>query len=200
MPLTSISGVGGIDWMNKLNAFIAAVNALTSPFTVSTSAQAIAGTDNVTATSPLALAAVIAKLTPISFVGKNLAGACTLTGAKVGDTVVSVTGLISKRLHGVSSSQEIKEFKMPFSNGPQAGAHVVTTAEATASSATFSLNMVFPSHYEAHMVTAAGVPVTLIGATITMTVGTETSGVWSNATLTVANALTAGNIIYWLAM
>ena len=87
---------------------------------------------------------------------------------------------------------------MAYSNSFQAGAHVVTSAEQSGSSATITLGIVNPVSFHVHRTTSAGVMATLVGATITLTVGTETSGVWSNATLTVANALTAGDILYWM--
>jgi len=88
---------------------------------------------------------------------------------------------------------------MAFSDGMQAGAHTVTTAEANASSASITLNMVNPQYYHVHLVSSAGVLVALTGYTVTLTNGTETSGVWSSATLTVAGSLTAGQILYWMA-
>lgn len=60
---------------------------------LATNAEAIAGSDSERAITPAGLAAVTALLDVISFSGKNGAGACTMTGVKVGDVVLSVTGI-----------------------------------------------------------------------------------------------------------
>lgn len=61
---------------------------------LATNAEAIAGTDTERAITPANLVAVTAMLDIISFVGRNGTGACTMTGAKVGDVVLSVTGTV----------------------------------------------------------------------------------------------------------
>jgi predicted metalloprotease with PDZ domain len=60
---------------------------------LATDAEAIAGTDADRSVTPATLAAVTTKLDIISFSGIANAGACTLTGVKVGDLVLSVTGV-----------------------------------------------------------------------------------------------------------
>ncbi len=45
-------------------------------------------------------------ITPVSFVGAAAAGPCTLTGAKVGDKVVFVTGVASGTVGNQSASFE----------------------------------------------------------------------------------------------
>lgn len=60
---------------------------------LATDAEALTGTDTARAVTPANLASVISKVVLWSFSGKNGAGACTLTGAKAGDLVQSVTGL-----------------------------------------------------------------------------------------------------------
>lgn len=59
---------------------------------LATSAETITGTDSERAITPAGLAAVTAKLDIISFSGRDGAGACTMTGVKAGDVVLSVTG------------------------------------------------------------------------------------------------------------
>ena len=90
---------------------------------------------------------------------------------------------------------------MPLSTGVQAGAHTVTSTEANATTVTFTVNMVAPISYHMELL-RSGVLTSLIGAIVTLTTGTETSGVWANGTLTVANgvsfSLTSGDVIYWM--
>jgi hypothetical protein len=62
---------------------------------LATDAEALAGSDTARAITPANLAGVITKLDIISFAGKNGAGACTMTGVKVGDVVLSVTGTVA---------------------------------------------------------------------------------------------------------
>jgi len=60
---------------------------------LATAAEAIAGSDTARAVTPAGVAAVTAKMDIILFAGHNLAGACTMTGVKVNDVVLSVTGI-----------------------------------------------------------------------------------------------------------
>jgi hypothetical protein len=60
---------------------------------LATDAEALAGSDTVRAVTPHGLAGAILKIDSISFVGKNGAGACTATGLKVSDVILSVTGV-----------------------------------------------------------------------------------------------------------
>jgi len=60
---------------------------------LATNAEALMGSDTERAVTPANLASVLGYSDILSFAGKNGAGACTLTGVKVGDVVRSVTGL-----------------------------------------------------------------------------------------------------------
>lgn len=60
---------------------------------LATDAEAKIGTDTGRAITPANLAAVLLNCKVLSFTGSNLAGACTLTGAAVGDKVIGLTGL-----------------------------------------------------------------------------------------------------------
>lgn len=60
---------------------------------LATDAEALAGSDTDRAVTPHALGSSIIKLDIISFTGKNGAGACTATGLKTSDIVLSVTGV-----------------------------------------------------------------------------------------------------------
>lgn len=62
---------------------------------LATDAESIAVTDAVRAVTPHGLGAALASIDVISFVGKNGAGACTMTGVKAGDVVFSVTGVVA---------------------------------------------------------------------------------------------------------
>ena len=62
---------------------------------MATAAEALAGADTGRAVTPAGLQGSLGNLELISFVGKNLAGACTATGLKVGDLVLSVTGVVA---------------------------------------------------------------------------------------------------------
>jgi hypothetical protein len=70
----------------------------------SSSAIAVTGTNTTQFVTPAALRAVIQKLKVLSFTGKNNAGACTLTGAAVGDLVLGVAGITT--VGGLASSFE----------------------------------------------------------------------------------------------
>lgn len=58
-----------------------------------TNAEALLGTDTARAITAANLLYVGSMRKTVSFAGRNLTGACTLVGVKVGDVVVSVTGL-----------------------------------------------------------------------------------------------------------
>jgi len=73
---------------------------------IATDAEAITGTSDDRALTPGNLQAVLALLKPMSFDGRNGAGACTLTGAAVGDRVIFVTGLTGGSLGNASASFE----------------------------------------------------------------------------------------------
>jgi hypothetical protein len=60
---------------------------------LASNAEVLAGSDTAKAITAAGILAALAARKTISFAGKNLAGACTLAGVKVGDIVVSVTGL-----------------------------------------------------------------------------------------------------------
>lgn len=73
---------------------------------LATSAEAITGTDAARAVTPAAVRAVMQKLKMISFDGKNGAGACTATGAVVGDVVLAVFGITGGALGAAGASFE----------------------------------------------------------------------------------------------
>lgn len=87
-------------------AALGSTAALAGLVELATSAEAIAGSDTARAVTPAALAAVTAKLDVISFTGKNGAGACTVTGLKVNDVILSVTGVASGEKGDQSASFE----------------------------------------------------------------------------------------------
>ena len=90
---------------------------------------------------------------------------------------------------------------MGFSIGMQCGAHTVTAAEDSAGTLAITLNMVNPVSYQIHAI-RSGAEVSMAGAVLTLAVGTETTGTWSNGTLTVADGTyvpTTGDILYWMA-
>jgi hypothetical protein len=60
---------------------------------LATDAEALAGADTARAVTPHGLAGAILKIDIIAFVGKNGAGACTATGLKASDVILSVTGV-----------------------------------------------------------------------------------------------------------
>jgi len=62
---------------------------------LATNAEALTGTDAERALTAANLASVLGNLDLISFVGINGAGACTMTGVKVGDLVLAVTGAVA---------------------------------------------------------------------------------------------------------
>lgn len=88
-PITDpvLSGSG---WLANLRAWASSVVA--GVLDVASNAEAWAGTLTTKVLTPASLAYVLPKLTSISFAGSNGAGPCTVTGLKVGDVVISVTG------------------------------------------------------------------------------------------------------------
>jgi hypothetical protein len=58
-----------------------------------TNAEALATQSTDHAITPANLGNVLAKVFPVTFTGKNLAGACTATGLAVGDRVLGVSGV-----------------------------------------------------------------------------------------------------------
>lgn len=60
---------------------------------LATDAEALAGADTARAVTPHALAGAILKIELIAFAGRAGAGACTATGLKVSDILLSVTGI-----------------------------------------------------------------------------------------------------------
>lgn len=73
---------------------------------LATDAEAKAGTDTARAVTAANVRAVLTGLKFISFTGKNGAGACTATGAAVGDKVLYVAGLSAAALGNASASFE----------------------------------------------------------------------------------------------
>lgn len=62
---------------------------------LATAAEALLGSDTERAVTPAGLAGAIIKIELISFTGAASAGACTVTGLKTSDVVLSVTGVAS---------------------------------------------------------------------------------------------------------
>lgn len=73
---------------------------------LATDAEAKVATDTARAVTPANLAAMMLNVRVASFTGRNGAGACTLTGAAVGDRVVGVAGITAGSLGIVDSSFE----------------------------------------------------------------------------------------------
>jgi hypothetical protein len=73
---------------------------------LATNAEAITGTDTARAITAANLRAVFGKLKVISFDGKNGAGACTATGAVIGDLVLAVFGITGDALGAAGASFE----------------------------------------------------------------------------------------------
>lgn len=73
---------------------------------LATNAESLVGTDSSRAITPDDLKYVANMRDILSFSGHNLAGACTLTGVKVGDVVLTVTGLAAGTVGDKSSSFE----------------------------------------------------------------------------------------------
>ncbi len=73
---------------------------------LATDAEAKVGTDTARAVTPANLAAVIKNCKLGSFTGNNGAGACTLTGAAVGDRVIGIAGLSTGALGFADASFE----------------------------------------------------------------------------------------------
>lgn len=86
--------VSGISWLQQIRdnfteLYLASLTVLAS------AAEALAGSSTTKAVTPAGLEGAIANIDALSFVGHNNTGACTLTGVKVGDEVLSVTGVAS---------------------------------------------------------------------------------------------------------
>lgn len=73
---------------------------------LATDAEAKTGTSTALAVTPANLAAVLGGAKLISFTGSNGAGACTATGAAVGDKVIAVAGLTTGSLGDADASFE----------------------------------------------------------------------------------------------
>lgn len=73
---------------------------------LATDAEAKTGSSSTRAITPANLAAVLAGLKLISLDGRSGAGACTATGAAVGDKVLYVAGLTEGALGNASASFE----------------------------------------------------------------------------------------------
>jgi hypothetical protein len=71
---------------------------------LATDAEAITGTDTARAVTAANLRAVFGKLKMISFDGRNGAGACTATGAVIGDLVLAVFGITGGALGAAGAS------------------------------------------------------------------------------------------------
>ena len=100
MPQKVIQGSG---WLGGINdnfdelygagaGNIASVT-VKGPVELDTNAEALAGADSTRALTAANLAYVLSNVVLWAFAGAAAAGACTLTGAKVGDLVQSVTGI-----------------------------------------------------------------------------------------------------------
>lgn len=89
------------------DTFSAAASATTAGnVELATDAEAKVATDTARAVTPANLAAMMLNVRVASFTGRNGAGACTLTGAAVGDRVVGVAGITAGSLGIVDSSFE----------------------------------------------------------------------------------------------
>jgi ABC-type uncharacterized transport system ATPase component len=84
----------GSDWLEAVKQNLEDMYEATLT-TLASSAEAIAGTVDDKAVTPAGLAAVTVKMDIISFAGRNGAGACTMTGVKAGDVVLTVTGTVA---------------------------------------------------------------------------------------------------------
>lgn len=73
---------------------------------LATNAIGLAGTDTAKALTAAILAYVLTQVKIESFMGHNLTGACTLTGVKIGDLVLGVTGIGSTLVGDLSGSFE----------------------------------------------------------------------------------------------
>lgn len=73
---------------------------------LATNAEALAGTDTAKALTPAAATYRLDLRKTVSFAGRNLAGACTLAGVKVGDKVACVTGLVAATVGDQSAKFE----------------------------------------------------------------------------------------------
>jgi hypothetical protein len=95
--------IQGSDWLQSLNdnfdelytagAAGTASATVKGPVELATNAEALTGTDALRALTAAALAYVLGMVDVISFAGAAAAGACTMTGVKVGDVVLAVTGV-----------------------------------------------------------------------------------------------------------
>lgn len=72
---------------------------------LATAAEALAGTDTARAVTPAGLQGAIDKQTGLTFMGRSGSGACTLSGVKVNDIVLSVTGISGSPIVGDQSSK-----------------------------------------------------------------------------------------------
>lgn len=73
---------------------------------LATEAEALAGTDTARAVTPKGLVDTIANVELIAFAGHNGAGACTATGLKVNDVILSVTGVVAADVGDQSANFE----------------------------------------------------------------------------------------------
>lgn len=73
---------------------------------LATDAEAKTGTDTARAVTPANLAAVLGTIKLITIDGRNGAGACTATGAVIGDKVVAVAGITSGALGDADAAFE----------------------------------------------------------------------------------------------
>lgn len=95
------------DVADSLDANLAAASTtVAGKVELATDAEAVTGTDAARAITAANLRAVLRKLKFLSFDGKNGAGACTATGAAVGDLVLYVVGITDGALGNASASFE----------------------------------------------------------------------------------------------
>lgn len=84
----------------------AATATLAGVVELATDAEAKVGTDTVRAVTPANLAAALINCKVLSFTGKSGSGACTLTGAAVGDQVIGIAGLEAASIGGADALYE----------------------------------------------------------------------------------------------
>lgn len=97
--------ISGPNWLQRIqDNFTELYTSVAGALGLASNAETLAGVVSTKAVSPASLENALGFTDVWSFVGSNGAGACTLTGAKVGDKVMSVAGLAS----GTAGNQAAK--------------------------------------------------------------------------------------------
>lgn len=92
-PLTIINE--NFDELYAAGAGTTATTTAKGPVELATNAETLAGTDTDRALTAASVAYLVSMMDVLSFTGAASAGACTLTGVKAGDKVLTVTGVAS---------------------------------------------------------------------------------------------------------